>query len=182
MNALKRMPVAAGILALCVVFALVFGCFRSVSGLRTQAEQIFFSGAGGDGIGVASDLSARRDAALNLVTVARRYLDPQDEEVTALEAAAMALDGADTIGEKARRNRELDRAAFALGDRLSRLELSQQDENYRAGLLAELSSRNATISHDPYNDAAQKYNEALNALPAGFFGKLLGLAPLELFR
>lgn len=178
----KRTPVAVTVLILCVVLGTVLGCWRSCLSLRTQAETLFYSGTEGDGIGVASDLTARRDAARNLVTVALRYLQEDDFQVQNTLQAIAQVDGAAEIQQKKEADQQLEEAVLQLNERLKLESLSEADENYRQNLMAEMVARDSTISHDGYNDAAQRYNQILGSLPAGAFGRLFGLEPLELFR
>ena len=174
--------VAAGILAVVVVVSILLGCGRSLMGLRADAERTFFNGVQGDGIGIASDLTALSAAAYNLTTVASRYLDGQDTRIQNVLTAWGDLTAAQEVGDKYRASQTLTREVYRLSDALKHLPLSEEDENYRQSLLTEINSRNSTMSHDGYNAQAQAFNAALGGFPANLLGPLLGVRPLELFR
>ena len=48
----------------------------------------------------------------------------------------------------------------------------KQHEKYRQSLYADFNSRNDTISHDPYNQYAQDYNQALDGFPASLLAAI----------
>ncbi|MBR4410885.1 MAG: LemA family protein [Firmicutes bacterium] len=170
---------------LCLVLMVVLiaagtwiGGYKGLNGLYSQAEDIFFTGERGDGICIANDLAERAAAAANLVTIASNYAGVQDEAqaVTAASAELSAELSATTrdghIARLSERNRKLDSAMTALYNALGEESLMAQHEKYRQSLYADFNSRNDTISHDPYNQYAQDYNQALDGFPASLLAAI----------
>lgn len=171
--------------AICLVLMVVLiaagtwiGGYKGLSGLYSQAEDVFFTGERGDGICIANDLAERAAAATNLVTIASNYAGVQDEAqaVTSASAELSAELSATTrdghIARLSERNRKLDSAMTALYNALGEEPLSAQHEKYRQSLYADFNSRGDTISHDPYNQYAQSYNQALDGFPASLLAAI----------
>ena len=145
--------------------------YRGFSRLYNSAEKVFFTGEDGDGICIANDLSERVIAATNLVTMASGYSAVQGEVQSVADAAA-DLSNASDIASMSRCNQELDTAVTALYNALGDQQLTEKHESYRQSLYADFTSRGHTISHDPYNQYAQAYNEALRGFPAGLLASV----------
>ena len=169
---------AALILAASVLFSVGFGGWRSLASMEKKVTEIFYNGVEGDGVGVYSDLTASRNAAVNLATVAKRYLSADDKAVAAVEQAAAALAAAEDIEDCYREYSALSNAVKELSLQLGEQSLSEKDANYRENLLAEFNSRRMSMGYDGYNNAAAEFNTAINAFPASLFGK----DALALFR
>lgn len=162
--------------AICLVLMVVLiaagtwiGGYKGLSGLYSDVEEVFFTGEDRDGICIANDLAERATAAVNLFTIASNYAGVQDE-TQAVSAASADLSAAiqrEDIAALSEKNQKLDTAMTALYNALGEESLSEQNEKYRQKLYADFNSRNDTISHDPYNQYAQEYNQALSGFPAG---------------
>lgn len=177
-KAKKKRQTAALILAAVVILGTVFGCLRSVSAQRNTVLNEF-----NRDVGIATDLNTRYDSSYDLVTVAYRYLDTDDPAVTAVLEARNVMENAKTTEEKYAANLQLTEATAALDDKMQTSGLSDKDEGYRGAIMAELESRNSTISHDPYNDLARKFNEkVLGAFPASVITSLFNVSKLAVFR
>ncbi|MGN0735692.1 MAG: LemA family protein [Anaerovoracaceae bacterium] len=161
---------ALSILIMIVLIAGGFwlGGYRSLSGLYNDVEKVFFTGEDGDGICIENDLSERAACAVNLVSVARKYVGESTEvkELSDASAAMSAASGGNDISERLSADKRLEAAMTALYRSLEDIGLSEKDEAYRQRLYADFSSRGDTISHDPYNGYAQDYNETLSRFPA----------------
>jgi hypothetical protein len=173
-------------IAVCAMVVLIFlsallGAARSLIPMRNTAQETFYAGVDGDGLGINNDLNSRAELAYNLVTVARRYVDSDTSEITAVLAARDALIDADSIGEKYRANAKLTEATGDLIEAMAAYPLSDTDARYRSTISTDLRSRNEIISHDSYNAQAQEFNQTLAAFPASLFGRLVGVKSLELF-
>lgn len=183
MESLKKRSVALVVLAVVLVLSISLGSHRSVASLRQQADLVFTQGERGDGLSIAHDLESRTELTGNLIVVARRYVGAEDSGLLRLRAAADALLQAESRPEKYQANRELDLAFQEVYGMLEEQPLSQQDKEYRARLNAHFKSRNATISHNSYNQIAQQFNEdVLGAFPGGMLATATGVKPLELYR
>lgn len=165
-------------LSILIMIVLILGGFwlggyRSLSSLYGDAERVFFTGEDGDGICIENDLSERASAAVNMVTIARKYAGESQEVQTLASAAAdlnAVLNSSGTssrdISARLSANSALDTAMTGLYRSLENSGLSEQDEAYRQRLYADFNSRGDTISHDPYNGYAQAYNQVLDGFPA----------------
>ncbi len=144
------------------------GGYKGLNGLYSEAEDVFFTGERGDGICIANDLAERAVAAQNLVTIASNYAGVQAETqaVTAASAELSSAVKGQNIAVLSEKNQKLDTAMTALYNALENQTLTEQHEKYRQSLYADFNSRNDTISHDPYNQYAQRYNQTLSGFPA----------------
>ena len=168
MKLLENKVLSILIMAVLIVGGFWLGGYRSLSGLYNDVEKVFFTGEDGDGICIENDLSERAACAVNMVTVARKYMG-ESTEVKALSDASSALSAAAVSNDIAKcltADGELETAMTALYRSLEDVGLSEKDEAYRQRLYADFSSRGDTISHDPYNGYAQDYNETLSRFPA----------------
>ena len=168
------------VLLISILFCVVFGSWRTAHAQYVSAEKVFYNGAQNDGIGVASDLSERVTAAVNLGTIAGKYGNP--EQVSALNLAVSQCSEAQTINGKWEANNLLEQAFYDLKAWVEEQELSAHDQDSVSSLSAEFQSRAATMSHDAYNSEALEYNQILTEFPVETICTMLGLEPLELFR
>ncbi len=182
MEILKKQSTAIAVMILMIVAAALYGGHSSLSDLRDRAEQVFYLGEAGDGIGIRSDLQERADSAYNLVTVARRYLPETDESLQGVLLARQALDQAASVSEMAKADQALEEAVKDLLSKLEEVNLAEKDAPYPQRLYDSFRSRGDTISHDPYNRHAAEFNETLSEFPANLFSRLTGVKELELFR
>ena len=81
---LKSRRGAVVVTVLVILFSVVFGAHRSLTSLRSDALEVFETGAYGDGHSVKGDLEARRATCANLYTVASRYLPADNANLTDL--------------------------------------------------------------------------------------------------
>ncbi len=160
---------------------LFIGGMKGLGGLYSDVEDVFFLGVDRDGIGVANDMTERATAATNLITIARKYEDKANDtykeaiqwlksDVASLEKA---LSGKGDIADAVAANKNVDTAMTFLYNEMSEVGLSVQDENYRQRLYADFNSRGDTISHDPYNQYAEEYMEALDGFPASLIAAVM---------
>ena len=182
MNILRKTPVAWSITIVLILVAILGLGGSKLSNQAEQAAQFFYQGINNDGLSINHDLSRRADTAYNLYTVASRYLDATDSQLTALLQARNQLTAAESIADKYTANNLLDQSALAVYDKLAEYQLSEADQGYRQNLITELASANATISHDGYNAKATDFNNLRNGFPAALISKLCGIDELEYFR
>ena len=183
MKLLENKAVSIVLMVVLIAAGTWLGGWKGLSSLYSKAEDVFFVGEDGDGICIENDLSERAAAAGNMVTIARKYLG-DSQEVKALSDASSALTATEKNRDIATRlaaNQALDTAMTALYQRLETENLSDQDETYRQRLYADFNSRNDTISHDPYNQYAQTYNQTLAGFPANLLAALTPVHEAVLF-
>lgn len=176
---------ALSILIMIVLIAGGFwlGGYRSLSGLYNDVEKIFFTGEDGDGICIENDLSERAACAVNLVTVAKKYVGESAEvkELSDASSALSAAAGSNDIAKCLTADSKLETAMTALYRSLEDAGLSEKDEAYRQRLYADFNSRGDTISHDPYNGYAQDYNETLSRFPASLIAAVTPVKAAVIF-
>lgn len=170
------------ITAVLVLLAILAGGYTSLNSLKSKTELVFINGQNNDGLGIENDLGERIDLAYNLVTIAKKHLDEQDQLIINVLLARDALITAKSPAQKYNANMLLTQATTDLYNKLGAINLPEKDESYRKSIYADLSSRNDTISHDGYNAAAQQFNDLLLSFPASIIANLTGIKPVELFR
>lgn len=188
MKLLENKGLSILIMIILIVGGFWLGGYRSLSGLYDDVEKVFFTGEDGDGICIENDLSERASAAVNLVTVARKYVG-ENQEVRALANAAAELNGAlggsaagrDGISVRLSADSALEAAMTDLYRSLENAGLTEKDEAYRQRLYADFNSRGDTISHDPYNRYAQSYNRTLGGFPANLIAAVTPVKEAVIF-
>lgn len=182
MNFLQNRMIAAVIMVLLIVVGMVAGTTRTLRDMRSDAQQVFYSGETGDGLGIQRDLDERVDLSYNLLTIAKKYMSETDWEIKAVEDARKGLEESYTPSEKYAANKKLTEAVTELYNVLGEKELSESDERYRQRLHTDMNSRNDTIANDPYNKIATEFNEKLEAFPAKYFAQLTSVDKIDLYR
>ena len=176
--------IAIAVMLLMIIISIPFGGYRSLNKLYKEVNRTFYQGVDGDGLGIENDLNNRIDNSYNLVTIAKKYIDSENDVIKNTLKAREELVNSQSIAEKYRANLSLTEAVeelyTALGD--ESLGLSDQDKTYRRSLYSNLTSRNDTISHDGYNDKAAEFNSTLESFPASLISRLVGINKAELFR
>ncbi|MEA4920527.1 MAG: LemA family protein [Clostridiaceae bacterium] len=182
MSAFSNRRTAASIMAAMIALSILLGAYRSGARLYSQVENAFYNGAKDNGIGIASDLTQRSESSVNLVTVAKRYLESDNSLLSNVQSAVSGLNSADSLYEKYQANKDLDAAMSALYDGMSGLRLSEKDESYRKSLYADFTSASMTMSHDSYNETAIEYNREISSFPGSIFFTLYGFGKAPVFR
>lgn len=173
---------AALVMALMIIAGCLLGGFNSGRRLTKALDEAFYGGAKGNGVGVASDLSHRIDCGRNMATIAARYLEPNDELLINIQSVCAEADGAVRLGEKKTADKNVEAAFIQLYELLGNENLSDKDEAYRKSIYADFVSYGDTMSHDPYNDAAVRYNREISTFPGSLVFKLMGLERAPIFR
>ena len=185
MDALQNRVIAGFLCLLIVIVSSVLGVASTLVPMRNQTTELFRAGESG-APGISGDLSEIAAQAFNLTVIAGHYLAPDyPATVRVLEARdnlTRAIQGGFSPQEMRRANDELIGAAQALHSTLGGLELSDQDQNLMASVMAEISSRVNLIGQSPYNRAAFNFNRSLGRFPANILGPVAGVRPLELFE
>lgn len=177
---MEHKGMARTIMVLLMVIATLFGSHRSMTKLVHSATTVFYEGVDGDGLGIDHDLNERINLAFNLTTIARSYIG--DDEIDSVLQARQELVDAKTVEEKYKANVRLTETTTKLYQMLENHELSESHASYRKRIHADLQSRNATISHDGYNEAAREVNATLNGIPAKWLRMIVRIPDVPLFR
>lgn len=159
---------------------LFIGGMKGLNSLYGDSEDVFFIGIDKDGICVANDMTERVSAATNMVTIARKYEATAPaacrQAITYVTTSAASLESAlaaRSISDAVSANKTLDMSVTDLYRELENLSLSVKDSDYIQSLYADFNSRNDTISHDPYNQYATEYMQALNDFPADLIASVM---------
>ena len=178
MKILQNRTVAIIITAIIVIAAIFLSGSMKLGRERSAVEQMFYSGVENDGYSIERDLTARIEAAYNLMSIGGKYIGATETVSTALSGAREELNAAENIAAKYAANRKLTEAVEDYYTVLETKNLSEQDTQFAIKQYREIKSRNMTISRDGYNEKAQAFNNTLNGFPASIFG----VAPLEMFQ
>ena len=131
--------------------------------------------------GEATNIKSAKRMVERASTIVRKYEDKANDtykeaiqwlrsDVAALENA---LGGKGDIADAVAANKNVDTAMTFLYNEMEHVALSEQDEKYRQSLYADFNSRGDTISHDPYNQYAEKYMDALEGFPASLIAAVM---------
>ena len=183
MKLLENKGLSVLIMIVLIAGGFWLGGYKSLSGLYGDVEKVFFTGEEGDGICIENDLSERASDAVNLVTVARKYVGENAEVKRVSDAAAsLSVSSADKdIAQRLSADKEVENAVTALYRSLEDAGLSEKDEAYRQRLYADFNSRGDTISHDPYNGYAQSFNRTLTGFPANLIAAVTPVKEAVIF-
>ena len=183
MKLLENKVLSILIMIILIAGGFWLGGYKSLSGLYNDVEKVFFTGEDGDGICIENDLSERAACAVNLVSVARKYVGESTEakELSDASAAMSAAAGGNDISERLSADKRLEAAMTSLYRSLEDIGPSEKDEAYRQRLYADFSSRGDTISHDPYNVYAQDYNTTLSKFPASLIAAVTPVKAAVIF-
>lgn len=169
-----------------LVVSVPLGVNRSFDRLREDAMDSYYYD--GTGYAIYQGIDMREDAANNLLTVAKRYVEKNpglDPYIGDLEYRVKYLENLyDFQGfeQEVEANRLLGEAAQALYEQLETVELSEKDEKYPRQLIAEIESEQDKIERSSYNDSAREFNEKLAQSPTKPLTKLMGISPMGVFE
>lgn len=168
--------ITAGVVVLCAFL----GCNRSLAALRGKTERAILQGDG-SGYSISTDGADMVTTARNMITVAKKYLPGETALFEDLEAYCRQMEEAKTDSAE-RKNAAMGLRAVcsSIHMRLSEVSaLTDKDAGYLAGFEVELDAAMHRMSADPYNDAAQDFNDAEKSFPANVLGLFVG--PLQTF-
>ncbi len=171
---------------LLVALALVLGslAWGARKGWQAEAREIqnMYEQEGG----LKSLLELRAADASNLLSVAGRHLDKQDERLKAVTDARNVLkDGSASLSQKYDANQSLTEAVGALSKALQEQKSLQDDTkdwNYVVSLTKALEVYAGGDAVNEYNKAAREYNTGLQESFSGWFAALTGAQKEELFQ
>jgi hypothetical protein len=164
---LRDRKVARWISGILVALAILGGASSSIRGVVAETEAAFVYGVNGDGQSIFHDLYSRTGLAYNMIVVAERYLPADDGLITELRLAADRLSKQTEPGKCYDANRRLTVAMDTLNTALGGEALSEQDEDYRKGIMTDFASFDYIIAHDGYNELVRECNEdELGEFPA----------------
>ena len=178
-----KRPWAARVIAVALALAAVFGLGGAkLAAYHSSVEAQYTQGVRGDGMGIASDLQARGNAAANIITLGEALLGENDPLVLNARAALDALQAESMPSAQYAANLQLGVAVDALYQQLTAVAAGQGKGETLSTPWSEFLSRQSIIEHDGYNEAARRYNDTVSGFPAGLIGALWGVQEVELFQ
>lgn len=177
---MKKRGTACAVLAVVLVFGTLFGSWRSLTVERGTCSEAFYVGVDNSGYGIATNLDLRVDYARNLCKIAADY--DAAEATAAVEQACAELEAAEDFDQKYDANNALTDAVDTLSRKLQGLPQSQEDEDFRKELTADIASYEMKIDKlaTDFNAGVRQFNgDVLGGFPAKFIGALTGIQELE---
>ncbi len=127
------------------------------------------------------DLSDCREEAMNMVTLAGKYIEADTKALTAVQERSHQLGVSENPMEKAAAYTELTQSVNTLYNLLGELEMTETDAEYREELYADYMLYVDLISYSEYSVEAMKFNEKFLNSPAKAIGMLMGVTEFEPF-
>ncbi len=170
---------------LLVALALVLGslAWGARKGWQAEAQELqkMYEQEGG----LKSLLALRAADASNLLAVAKRHLDKQDDRLKAVADARDVLNnGSASLHKKYDANQSLTEAVGALSGALkdsASLQADTKDWNYVVSLTKALEVYDDGDAVNAYNNAAREFNSNLQQSFSGWFAALMGIQSADLF-
>ena len=168
---MKMNQKTALLLAILLVIGSAWGKARlTFCSMQKQLDVIYTEGIDRDGQSIAQDVKEKQKTAQNCVTVARRYDSAiKASLISAVESAADGLDQTGSMSECQRWEKKLDTAFTALTRALLQAPLTEKDEQYVIGFMADYLASQYRIERDPYHEKAA----AMQQNTSGWFPSLL---------
>ena len=184
MSFFKTRKGAATVFAAAIVLSVILGSGRSLNALRKNTEAAFYNGVDNDGFSIQELLANRCTQALNMTTVAKRYINPTDSVITNVSKAVSALQQENSIHKKYTYDRDLDEYMTALYTELGNIDgMTESDEKYRQKLYINFTSQGQEMSHNQYNQIVDEFNNnVLSRFPANILCKVTFCGAPEAFR
>ncbi len=173
----KKSIAGALIMAGMILVSVPLGVNRSFSRLWKDVKDEYYYDS--TGYSIWEGLESREDAANNLLTVAKKYVDgnPElDPYIDNLEYRVQVSTPYEDFSAEAEKNAQLTTDAQKLYDALGQVELSEKDGEYRQTIMADFDAEQDKLKRSSYNDKAREYNEKLARFPANL---LKGIARVK---
>lgn len=181
-NILKSSRFAAFAMGIMIILSILIGGHRSLQAKRSAVERLFAEGTDSEP-GIGTRLTNIAKESVNLCSTAKRYYDPQDPAILAVEAARSELYEADTPSKK---SAALDRLYAAASDLYYKLHDSTPgiSEKHKTDAMinhTNIQSEMDKIKHSSYNEQALAFNRILDGFPASLLSGITGITDVELF-
>jgi LemA protein len=163
--------IALVVIVLVVVIAIGFGWFKSnynrIVGLDEEVSKGWAQ--------VETVLQRRLDLIPNLVNTVKGYASHEEEVLTAVTQARSRVGSAQSVGDKAAANGELNSALSRLMVVMENYPQLKADQGF-LGLQAQLEGTENRISveRQRYNEAVATYNKSIRQIPGTFFAAMFG--------
>lgn len=166
-------------MVLLIVLSIPLGMGFSLVRARNAASAHFYGSY--DTFGLVEDLSRCSGEAMNMTTLAGKYMEADHEKITAVREWSSRLEAAERPAEKAKAYGELTVQINALYNELCKVEMSAEDVEYREEIYADYTMYVDLVSYSEYNVEATEFNETFRNAPGRVIGTWMGVKELELF-
>ncbi len=172
---------------LLIIVAIFIGARTSLGGLRNEALAFFFNGDPSNPLdyGIEYDLQQRVTKAGNLITVAQRYINKNNQTLKDIQTDCDKITKSKEPNEKYKYNEQLTEDCYELIALLNETDIIKEAYSYDFDLVADIvvdmESSNQIIGHSQYNQKAKEFNDLLEEFPINITSKLSFIKPLELF-
>jgi len=175
-NSTKILIAVAGVLLLIIIFAL--SLVGTYNGMVTQRETVDAKLKIID-----TQLQRRADLIPNLVSTVKGFAAQEKDIMANITDARAKLAGAQSVGEKATADNELNGALSRLLVVVENYPNLKSDANFRqlSDELAGTENRIA-VSRIDYNDAVKSYNTKIKRFPTNIFANTFGFEEAEYFE
>ncbi len=173
----KGLIIALAIVA--VVVIIIGSLVGTYNGLVKSEEEVESAQSA-----IATQLQRRADLIPNFVSTVKGYSDYEQETYTAVTEARSAVQSAETAGEQAEANEQLNRAISIWVNAVTEAYPDlKANEQYRA-LQDELSGTENRIARERslYNEAAKEYNVTIRKFPKNIIAGIFGFDKAEYFE
>ena len=162
-----------------IVLSIPLGMGFSLVRARNNASAHFYGS--NDTYGLLEDLSRLSGEAVNMTTLAGKYMEADDELILAVREWSSQLDAAQRPPEKAKAYAELTVQMNKLYNELKSVEMNAEDEDYREEIYNDFVMYVDFVSYNEYNIEATEFNETFRNAPGKVIGTMMGVKELELF-
>ena len=161
----KKNAIGALVMAAMILISVPLGAVNSFERLREDALKPYYSDS--TGYALYEGLEKQREAAQNLLTVAKRYQESNPELGSYIDDLTTQAYHAEVFSDPGSTSEVLCHqmmcdSAEKLAEKLEEITLDEKDEKYPRQLLSQIQSEQDKLERSSYNDGAREYNQKLD--------------------
>ena len=162
----KKNAIGALVMAAMLLISVPLGAVRSFERLREDALEPYYYDS--TGYALYEGLEKQREAAQNLLTVAKRYQDSEPELGSYIDDLTWRADHSEVFYDPGSPSEVLTYqtmcdSAERLAEKLEEITLSEKDEKYPRQLISQIRSEQDKLERSSYNVGAREYNQKLDS-------------------
>jgi|GEM_PF-6256253 len=176
------------VFAVLTTFMLIMISIFGVGGndlrnMRQEISLIFEQGTPINPMSIQQQLDVILAQSSNILVVAGRYLDGNDELLLAVQTSNNNLRTAETPTEKYHQKNILLSNVNLLHDELNMIsfQISERDNLYLSSALVNIASSERIIRNNKYNSIVTEFNEKLRRFPANIISQVRGIEPVYIY-
>jgi len=167
------------IIAIVVVVVLVISLISSYNGFVNKYEEVQTASAS-----ISTNLQRRADLIPNFVNTVKGYSDYEKETYTAVTNARNAVGSANSVGEQAQAQEELNKAISiwvnAVTEAYPDLKANTQYQSLQDELAG--TENRLLVARNDYNKVAKEYNIKIKRFPGKLLAGIFGFDEVEYFE